>query len=61
MTVREENGHANHRHDIRDALPAFQAAEEIFPTPVITSVTDEAAQETLLGNLNGAAHAPGEE
>jgi hypothetical protein len=61
MTVREANGHTNHRHDIRDALPAFQAAEEIFPTPVITSVPDEAAEETLLGNVNGAAHAPDEE
>jgi hypothetical protein len=60
MTVREENGRTNHRHDIRDALPAFQAAEEDFAEPVITDIPDEAAKETLLGNLNGAGHAPGE-
>jgi hypothetical protein len=40
MTVHEENGHASYRHEIHDALPAFDAAEEVYTTSVITNVPD---------------------
>jgi hypothetical protein len=59
MTVREANGHANHMHEIRDALPAFQAEEAGFTT-VITDVPDEGTEEAMFENVNGVAHAPGE-
>lgn len=61
MTVREQNGHANHQHEIRDALPAYQAAEELSTTSVITDVPDDAPEAAMLGNVNGAMHAPGEQ
>lgn len=60
MTVREQNGHVNHQHDIRDALPAYQPAEEVFTTAVRTDAPDTAAEEEMLRNVNGTTHAAGE-
>lgn len=56
MTVREDDAHMNQRHEFRDAQPAGPAVEEIFEAPVIADISDGAAEENMLGNVNGAPH-----
>jgi hypothetical protein len=61
MTVREEDAHVNHRHEFRDAQPAGPTVEEVFAPPVISDVLDGAAEENMLGNVNGTPHSLDEE